>query len=56
MFDAKSRGDHVDNMNRLITECGWLLLLLKGGLVNVCLYASTQIYSMIGAIKKKMVC
>ncbi|WP_444302210.1 hypothetical protein [Leyella stercorea] len=53
MFDAKSRGDYVDNMNRLITECGWLLLLLKGGLVNVCLYASTQIYSMICAIKKK---
>lgn len=53
MFDANSRGEYVDNMNRLITECGWLLLLLKGGLVNVCLYASTQIYSMIGAIKKK---
>lgn len=53
MFDATSRGDYSDNMNRLITESGWLLLLLKGGLVNVCLYASTQIYSMIGAIKKK---
>lgn len=56
MIDATSRGNHVDHMNRLITECGWLLLLLKGGLVNVCLYASTQIYSMIGAVKKNKVC
>ncbi len=52
MFDARNRGDSVDNMSRLITECGWLLLLLKGGLVNVCLYAMTQISIMHTAFKK----
>ena len=52
MSNANDWGYSVDNMNRLITECGWLLLLLKGGLVNVCLYAATQIYSMMYAAKK----
>lgn len=53
MLRASKAGTIADSMNRLITECGWLLLILKGGLINALLYAATQVYAIRTALKRK---
>ena len=53
MLRASKAGTTADSINRLITECGWLLLILKGGLINAIVYGATQVYIMREALKQK---
>lgn len=53
MLRASKAGTTADSINRLITECGWLLLILKGGIINAVLYGATQVYIIRTALKHK---
>lgn len=53
MLRASKAGTTADSINRLITECGWLLLILKGGIINAVAYGMTQVYVMREALKQK---
>lgn len=54
MLRASKAGTTADSINRLITECGWLLLILKGGLIQAFLYGISQIFIMRKALEHKL--
>ena len=54
MLRASKAGTTADSINRLITECGWLLLIFKGGLIQAVLYGASQIFIMRKALKQEL--
>lgn len=52
MYVASKRGALVDNTNRLGTECGYLWLILKGGIIYFFLFFLLFYFAIVRAIKE----